>query len=341
MTSDGPTLSEVARRAGVSVSTASQVYTGRRPVAKRTRRRVLEAAAELGFRPGHGAPAVGVLIRPAEAVTGFAFGTATFANLAGAVAVACLHRGWSVFTARSAEEVLEQVPRLDGCVVLYPDVGDDTLELLVRRGVPAVSLDPDPGTGSFRWWSGADYRIAMTRLLDHLSANGAQRIAALVGQTDNAYRRSLLWTYSNAVTHRGQAPILRVADNDEGQLSAVEVADRLLTSSEPPDAIVTSSSVFAAGTLAAAHRLGVGVPDELLIATATDGPVAELSRPSITGLRIDVTASANRLVDLLSERMATNTEPPARELLPLDLIVRESTRRRPSGAGCRARPTPG
>lgn len=100
----------------------------------------------------------------------------------------------------------------------------------------------------------------------------------------------------------------------------------------PPDAIITSSSVFAVGTLAAAQRLGIGVPDELMIATATDGPVAELSRPSITGLRIDVTASANRLVDLLSERMGADTDPPARELLPLDLILRESTRRCPDEA---------
>ncbi|MFP5068706.1 substrate-binding domain-containing protein [Pseudonocardia nantongensis] len=130
----------------------------------------------------------------------------------------------------------------------------------------------------------------------------------------------------------GLAPLLRVADNDEGRLSAIEVAEGLLTRPGPPDAIITSSSVFAVGTLAAAQRLGIGVPDELMIATATDGPVAELSRPSITGLGIDVTASANRLVDLLSERMGADTDPPARELLPLDLILRESTRRCPDEA---------
>ncbi|MBN9739156.1 MULTISPECIES: LacI family DNA-binding transcriptional regulator [unclassified Pseudonocardia] len=327
MATDGPTLSAVADLAGVSVSTASQVYSGRRPVAKQTRRRVLEAAAELGFHPDRGAPAVGIVIRPSEAITGFVFGTATFSNLAGAVAVACLNRGWSVFTARGAADVLGQVPRLDGCVVLYPDVGDETLGLLTRRGVPAVSLDPDPGTGSFHWWSGADYRVAMTRLLEHLTEQGARRIALLVGQTDNAYRRSLLWTYSAAVTRRGQAPIFRVADNAEGQLSAVAVAEDLLRRPNPPDAVVTSSSVFAAGTYTAAQRVGIGVPDDLMIATATDGPIAEMSQPSITGLRIDITAAAHRLVDLLAQRMGDRSGPPAHRLLQLDLVVRESTRR--------------
>ncbi|ANY09352.1 LacI family DNA-binding transcriptional regulator [Pseudonocardia sp. HH130630-07] len=328
MATDGPTLSEVAGLAGVSVSTASQVYTGRRPVAKQTRRRVLQAAAELGFRPGHGAPAVGIVIRPSEAVSGFAFGTATFSNLAGALAIGCLDRGWSVFTARTAAEVLEQVPRLDGCVVLYPGVRDETLELLTRRGVPTVSLDPDPGAEEFRWWSGVDYRGALTGLLDHLADGGAERIAVLVGQTDNAYRRALLWTYSTAVTRRGQAPVLRVADNAEGQLSAVEVVQALLARPERPDAIVTSSSVFAAGAVAAADRLGIDVPGGLMIATATDGPPAERSRPPVTGLRIDITAAANRLVELLSARMSSDGGPPQRALLPLDLVVRESTRRR-------------
>ncbi|MCA1184939.1 MULTISPECIES: LacI family DNA-binding transcriptional regulator [unclassified Saccharopolyspora] len=327
MSTGGPTLSEVARRAGVSVSTASQVYTGRRPVAKATRRKVLEAAAELGFRPGHGVPAVGIVIRPSEAVTGFAFGTATFSNLAGAVAVSCLNRGWSVFTARGAADVLGQVPRLDGCVVLYPDARDEALRALTRRGVPTVSLDPDPGAGTFRWWLGADYRLAVGRLLEHLVAGGARSTAVLVGQTDNAYRRSLLWTYSAAVTRRGQAPVQRVADNSEGPLSATAITADLLARPDPPDAIVTSSSVFAAGALAAAQDLGVDVPGRLMIATATDGPVAELSTPSITGLRIDVTAAANRLVDLLAERMTTDADLPSPDRLPLDLIVRDSTRR--------------
>ncbi|GAB3474399.1 LacI family DNA-binding transcriptional regulator [Nocardiopsis coralliicola] len=321
------TLSEVARRAGVSISTASQVYAGKRPVSKETRRKVLEAASAIGFRAPRGEPTVGILIRPSEALGGFAFGTATFSNLAGAVAVACLNRGFSVFTAQGADDAIARVPRLDGCIVLYPDHRDETLQVLLRRGIPAVSFDPDPAVPSFPWWVGADYRRSVAELITHLFDRGAQRTAVLVGQTDNAYRRSILWLYANAVTARGMAPTIRIADNLEGQLSAAEVVLRLLQGSNPPDALVTSSSVFAEGALDAARRLGMEVPGRLMVATASDGPVAELSEPAITALRLDTTEAANRLLDLLSQRLSGEQRAHPPEPMALELTVRASTRR--------------
>lgn len=321
------TLSEVARRAGVSIATASQVYTGNRPVSKETRRKVLEAAAALGFTANRGEPTIGVLIRPSEALSGFAFGTATFSNLAGAVAVACLNRGFAVFTSQRAEDAIAHVPRLDGCVVLYPDFGDEALQELIRKDIPTVAFDPDPAVRSFQWWVGVDYRHSITALLTHLFDQRARRTAVLVGQTDNAYRRSILWLYSNAMTARGMAPTIRVADNHEGQLSATEVSTRLLQGKDPPDAVITSSSVFAEGALDAALRLGVDVPGEFMIATVTDGPVAELSRPSITALRLDTTMAANRLLDLLSRRLNNGRAAGVPGTMTLDLTVRESTHR--------------
>lgn len=321
------TLSEVARRAGVSIATASQVYTGKRPVSKETRKRVLEAAEAVGFKARQGEPTVGIFIRPSEALSGFAFGTATFSNLAGAVAVACLNRGFAVFTSQGAEDATAHVPRLDACIVLYPDYRDETLHALIRKDIPTVSFDPDPAAKRFRWWVGVDYRHSINELFTHLFAQGAQRVAVMVGQTDNAYRRSILWSYSNTVTGRGMAPTVRIADNEEGQLAATEVVSRLLRGKAPPDTLITSSSVFAEGALEAALRLGVDVPGELMVATVTDGPIAELSRPSITGLRLDINAAAGRLLDLLSARLNDDREPQAPAAVTLDLIVRESTRR--------------
>ncbi|QVQ52267.1 LacI family DNA-binding transcriptional regulator [Spiractinospora alimapuensis] len=324
------TLSDVARRAGVSIATASQVYAGKRPVSKETRRRVLEAASAIGFKATRGEPTIGVLIRPPEALSGFAFGTATFANLAGAVAVAGLNRGFAVFTSQGAEDAIAHVPRLDGCVVLSPGYRDATLDALLRKGIPTVAFDPDPAVSAFQWWVGLDYRRSITGLLTHLFDRGARRPAVLVGQTDNAYRRSILWVYSNTLTTRGMAPTIRIADNNEGQLSATDVTTRLLQGRNPPDSVITSSSVFAEGALNAALRLGVDVPGRFMVATVLDGPVAELARPSITALHLDMTTTANRLLDLLTARLRTDQPAQAPVTLPLDLVVRESTRRTPT-----------
>nr|WP_281260690.1 substrate-binding domain-containing protein [Murinocardiopsis flavida] len=155
----------------------------------------------------------------------------------------------------------------------------------------------------------------------------ARRIAVLVGQTDNAYRRSILWLYSNAMTARGMAPTIRIADNNEGQLSATEVSTRLLQGKDPPDALITSSSVFAEGALDAARWLGVDVPGGFMIATVSDGPIAEQARPSITALRLDTSAAARRLLDLLARRLHNGGAAAAPATMTLDLTVRESTLR--------------
>lgn len=257
---------------------------------------------------------------------GFAFGTATFADLAGAVAIAGLSRGYTAVTATDLSDLLGQTPRLDGCVVLYPRHGDNDLQTLVHRSIPAVSFDPDPAENDFRWWVGVNYVHSIHGLLTHLRSNGARRIAAVVGQTDNMYRRSILGVYATTARSWGATPLIRMADNALGEAAGADAASNLLRSGDPPDGIITSSSVFARGALTAALEAGVRVPDELMVATVTDGPVAEYAPTPITGLRLNVNMSARHLVELLEARIRGAATPPVNPQVELELVERKATR---------------
>lgn len=322
-----PTLTEIASVAGVSVTTVSQVYSGKRPVSAETRRKVLQAASSLGYQSARGKPTIGILVRPREALSGFSFGTTSFANITGAVTLACLNRGFNIFLAEGGDDLTHHVPRLDGCIVLHPNFKDTLLEDLNRKGTPTVSFDPDPGSERFRWWVGIDYAQSFINLLEHMMDSGAQRPAALVGQTDNAYRRSILWTYSGMVTRRGGRPLIRLADNDRGRPAAEASCMELLQKPDRPDAILTSSSVFAVGALESALRLGLRVPEDLMIATAIDGPLAEFARIPVTALRIDITTVAQQVVGLLELRLGNKNPPTTKAPQVMELIARESTRR--------------
>ncbi|GII77613.1 LacI family transcriptional regulator [Sphaerisporangium rufum] len=319
----------MAERAGVSLTTASHCFSGRRPVAAATQELVWRAAAEIGYRHDRARANIGILIRPPEAVPGFAFGTATFADLAGAVAVAGLARGYTAVTAAHFDDLVGQTPRLDGCVVLYPRHGDGDLQSLVHRSMPAVSFDPDPAENEFRWWVGVNYVDSIRGLLTHLRSRGARRVAALVGQTDNMYRRSILGVYTATVRSWGDAPMIRMADDGIGEAAGAEAAANLLRAGDPPDAVITSSSVFARGALTAALEMGVKVPDELMIATVTDGPLAEYASTPITGLRLNVNRSARYLVELLEARIRGAAAPAMNPSVALELIQRSATRRKP------------
>lgn len=322
---DGVRLSDVAERAGVSVTTASQSFSGRRPVAAATRERVWAAALELGFVPTAVRPTVAVLVRPPEALRSSTFGTTSFADLAGSIALAALNRGFSVFTAREVGDLVGGVARMDGCVLICPNSDDASLRALMKSVTPVVSYDPDPGAADFTWWVGADYYHSIGALLTHLRGRGSRRLALLLGQTDNMYRRAIIAASRAFGAELGAAPRIEVIDNARGQDAAREATARLWRAGSPPDAIITSSSIFATGVLRAAEELGVNVPGELRIATATDGPLAEFAATPITALRIDTHKSAQQVVELLDARINGGPEPTAGRQVQLELMIRRST----------------
>lgn len=321
-------LTDVARAAGVSLTTASHTFSGRRPVSASTRERVLRAAAELGFRPSGGTALVAILMRPPEVLPGFVFGTSFFASLAGSISVACLRRGFSTVVSTTVDELLGTVRRPDGCVVVTPNCGDAELAHLLKMDVPTVSYDPDPGSGSFQWWLAANYQEAAVQLLGHLQERGTRRICAIVGQTDNAYRRAILAAFRAVTRNHGAGGVVRVVDNALGQRGAETCMAGLLRLNPPPDAVLTSSSVFARGAFDALVSAGLRVPDDVQIGTCTDGPAAEFAPVPITALRLDANTTAEKLLDLLIARMDGQQHPAAAaQVVCQQLVPRASTGR--------------
>ncbi|MEU3274352.1 LacI family DNA-binding transcriptional regulator [Saccharomonospora sp. NPDC006951] len=318
-------LADVARRAGVSITTASHSFTGRRPVSAATKERVWQAALALGFRRSQARRTIAVILRPPEAVPASRFGTTSFSQLIGGASMAAMARGYSVVVARDVSEIAGSVPQLDGCLLLNPNRQDESLRWLRAEEIPVVSYDQDPGDSGFRWWVGADYDRAVTDLLLHMVSRSARRIALVAGQTDNMYRRAILATYDSVIRAAGLNSLVRIADNERGQSAAFETVSGLLDSPDPVDAVVTTSSVFAVGALTAARAAGRAVPGELMIATATDGPLAELENPSITGLRIDALHTAEVMMDLLERQVAGQEPPETNPRVALNLIHRRST----------------
>ena len=318
-------LGDVALRAGVSATTASQVFSGKRPVSVDARRRVLEAASELGYRPKGRTGTIGILVRPTEAITSFTAGTTSFSTITGAVTLGLLNAGYTVFVASSLSELTALAARLDGAVVLHPNYEDETLRELESRRIPVVAFDRDPSSSTFEWWVGVNYFASFIKLIQHLQATGADMMGLIVGETDNMYRRSILQAYSTLAVSSGNRQLIRVAANDDGAEGSRVVATRLFEAHPRCNAVLTSSSVFAAGALDAALGMGLAVPGDVRVACVLDGAVAETATVPITSLRIDTTAIASRVVGVLEDRLRDNEPPTAHQTIPLDLVVRRST----------------
>ncbi len=319
-------LIDVAEAAGVSLTTASHSFSGKRHVSPETKQRIWRVATSLGYTNQSTQRNVAILLRPPESLQSSELGTTSFANLAGAMALSAMTRGFNVITARDIDDVAGSVSRLDGCILIAPNHQDDALRKILASGLPVVSYDPDPGLREFHWWVGAGYEKSTIQLLRHLRDSGAQRTALLVGGTDNMYRRGVISAYMHFVGSTAAGPLLRVADTGGGRAAAAAISAKLFRIASPPDAIMTSSSIFAAGVLDAALEASIAVPEELMIATMTDGPLAEFAEVPLTGLRIDTHRSAEAVLELLNKSLQGNSFPIENQRIDLQLIKRRSTR---------------
>ena len=324
-----PRLRDVAALAGVSPTTASHAFSGHRPVSPATKAAVLKAAFDLGFVMEHGAGqrTVGLLLRPPEAIPGFASGSDAFTSVAGAVLVSLLGAGFSVSSFLTLDDIGAQIGRLDAFVLLHPRRGDEVLRALIQRGIPTVTLDRDPDDEEFPWWISADHVANARTLLDHLRERGARRPALIVGSTQNTYLESIAGVYVQEMRARGLPVLVRELEPVRGQQGGAAAAASLLRTPTPPDAFLTSSDVFAVGAIEAARAQGLGVPEDVLVANMMDSVIAERAAVPITAMKANLQIWASQLTRLLERRLSSAAPLASHLRLEFDLVERASTAR--------------
>lgn len=299
-----PTLKSVARAAGVSLSTASLVFSGKGPVAPDTRERVLAAAAELGYagpdplaaslRRGRADVVAVVVEGPLLRAFRDPFAISVLDGLASELDTIPTGMLLLSQSLASPEEILPRVAAtaLDAVVFLGCGPGSNPLvEPLRARGVPMVGLGAprDPVVVDVD----IDNRACMHEVCDHLIGLGHDRIAVLSlplrpadEVASGAGRRGIqpLAAALDGATYldsggrlRGIAdrlgdgvPVVVGADSDVGA-GADAIAPLLdLPPDRRPTAVIATSDLLAMGVVRAASDRGLRVPEDLSL-TGVDG----------------------------------------------------------------------
>jgi len=156
----------------------------------------------------------------------------------------------------------------------------------------------------------------------YLISLGHRRIGLVTGHANYFASGQRLTGYRQALQRAGigfDASLVFPGQFDFQSGSAA--AEALLALDDPPTAIFASSDEMAAGVLAAAHRMGVSVPDQLSVAGFDDTDLAQVVWPSLTTVRQPIRDLGYAAADLLLE-FGERIE---RRQLPHELIVRGST----------------
>ena len=289
-----PTIKDVAERAQVSLKTVSRVINDEPSVQARTRARVQQAVAELGYQPDPSA-------RSLRSAQSYAIGLIydnpnpyyVIAMQNGVLAV-CRETGYGLqihpcdsSSPKLASEIIRLVQhaRLAG-LVLAPPMSErqELVSELIANGirlVRVVSAAADPQDGSACIY--VDDRDAAYEITEHLIQLGHSRIGFLWGGKSHGSSWERHKGYKDALHDYGIAlDEALVVEGDYSFDDGFRGARRLLALPDRPTAIFGSNDEIAAGVLAAAKSSGMNVPYDLSIAGFEDSPFSKQSWPALT-----------------------------------------------------------
>jgi LacI family transcriptional regulator len=333
-----PTILDVARRAAVSKSTVSNVIRGVSNVSPETRKRVLDAVAEIGYRPNALARD---LVRRRTSTLGLVVGDLAnpfYSELAKLVEQHASASGYGVMICNTdgrpeSEQrriglLLEQ--RVAGIVMLQFSGDTDVLAAVLRRGVPVVVVSCYEETAdcvAVDDERGAELAVA------HLLELGHRRIAYVSSatvepNTDDARRGGYERTLRRAGVEPSPELVLELApppwvENDEENPARLAA---FLDGDDGPTALFVSNDLVAIEAIDALDGLGVRVPDDVSVVGFDDIAMAGLARLSLTTVAQPRDALARIGAELLVERMESGEDGPPRQVrLDPTLVRRRST----------------
>jgi LacI family transcriptional regulator len=331
------TVHDVARAAGVSISTVSRALASPERVAAETRDRVTRIATELGYRPNQAASglrmgrthAVGLLVPDLE--------NPYFATVTKAVQARARAEGYEVFVADSDEDAEVEAEligalasRTDGLLVASPRSGEAELRAALA-GVTAVlanrELSPEPGSDTPAIPSVCvDDADGAAQVLGHLYALGHRTVGIAAGPSSS-------WSGGRrvagliAAAGRWDVELVELGVFQPYFAGGTQAADYAVASGVT--AVVAFNDLMALGVLDRLRQRGVDVPGEMSVVGFDDVQVATLVSPALTTVRAPLARLGRRAVDLLLARLRGGT--PTGAQLPVELTIRGSSGPAPAG----------
>jgi DNA-binding LacI/PurR family transcriptional regulator len=328
-----PTISDVARLAGVSKGLVSFVFNNRPGVAPRTRERILQVADELGWRPSVKARALStrtsfalglVLRRDPQIISAdpffpaFMAGVDSVLNTEGRVLVL------SVVPDQPAEErtyrSLVCGHREDGVFLTDLRQQDARISLLQELAIPAVTLGRPDVPGPFPAVN-LDDAAGITAAVRHLIRLGHTQIAHVAGDPLMLHSLRRAATFCNAMRD-ARLDDSRVMLTDFSAAGGAAATRALLDATSQPTAIVYANDPMAIAGLSVLHQRGVRVPEEMSVIGFDGTEMGRLVFPSLTTIVADPVgwgvAATRTLLTLIADGHAVDVELPPARLMPGD-----------------------
>ena len=325
------TLNDVAEEAGVSRATVSLVLRGSPLVAAKTRNRVTDAMASVGYVYNRGAArlrtgmsgTIGLIVP--EITNPF------YAELTAGIDDTLDAEGKLTFLANSNE----RPERQDRFLRRIREQGVDGIILSAAEGSTAALADQlrkwrlpfiqilraiDDTMGDF---VAPDFRLGTQLAVDHLVGQGHRRIALMPSIRNTSAARERIDAFGTVLHTLGLTPASIVPCATD-RAAAAEAMDLLLQGTERPTAVICHNDLMALGVMHALRSRGLVPGRDLGVIGFDDIPEATNAVPRLTTVATAPATVGREAAKLLLRRIASPTGPPERILIEPRLMVRDT-----------------
>ncbi|GAA3428277.1 LacI family DNA-binding transcriptional regulator [Streptosporangium sandarakinum] len=330
--SDEPTITTIARRAGVSIASVSRVLNGL-PTRAETERRVMSVARELGYVPNSAARSL--KSRRSNQI-GFAMadiGNPVYLAMVREIQPMLKAAGYRLVLHSTNADAADEIDVLrglgeryiDGLIMIPLRVTDGHLEMFAAARAPIVVIGSVPeGTpvDNVR----VDSRAGVRLVVQHLHGLGRRRIGFVNGPLDTVPGAARSAAYAEALETLG-LPYDRnlVEVGDFYRADGARAAARLLERVPDLDALLCANDLIALGALDVLRRAGRRVPEDVAVAGMDDTDLATIAWPPLTSVSLGSAERGRAAAELLLDRLDRDGRAPRTVTVEPRLVTRAST----------------
>jgi LacI family transcriptional regulator len=331
-----PTIQDVAREAGVSPSTVSNVLNRRwKQTSKETRERILDVARRLNYQPNAMAAA---LRRRSSRTIGVVVTNILnpfYTAMVRSIQDQARQAGYTTILGNTDDDPEQErdilntlrAKQVDGMLIVTTGGAHETIKHVSQTGVPIVMVDrADPALNVDSIFS--DNTAGAENAARYLIELGHRRIALVSGLTTGVpTRANRLQGYLKALESAGVPAPLEYREILQTSIeNGRAAAGRLLSLPSPPTAILGTNNFLSLGVIQEVHLRGLKLPDNLSFIMFDDPEWAGLHTPGITTVDQPVEEIGARAFQMLEGRMKQRRPPgsPQQVVFAAKLIVRGS-----------------
>lgn len=342
MRNDKITITEVAKKLNVSISTISRALNDHHSISEKTKIRVRKAAEELNYSPNNVAASlrsgkvksIGVMIPKINSnfMSNCIYGIESVTYPAGFNLIICQSNEGYDKEVQSIKALIDN--QVSGIIVsLSTETFDQNhIKNIIDKNIPLVLFDRISESFQVDSVVNDDYKITI-EAMEHLIDKKYKNIAILCGPTHIYVYKNRMEGYLEALK-RHNLVINKdwIAEGIQTKENAIEAITTFFSSENKPDAVFCTSDTIALGVIQTLQKMNIKIPEEVGVIGYSNDSFADIIHPTLTSIEQypqDIGANAAELMlDLIENDLSSNKVKAHKNVhIQPKLIIRESTNR--------------